>query len=266
MGNTTSTQNFIKNETNMSLTQKYVTNNLLTDSTNSANIQTINITVTDGDGCPVTTNQSITNNISLKTQLDSNNTTNFTNSLQQSLSSTLSQNASMVNGFASATGGNATNVTNSIQNTINEKVQQSCTVNNIMKVAKSSYNQQTATLTMDFCRNSPIQMNQTIVSNIVAQNILTSVANALMADTTVSNLVSYADQTATQHNQGFNDVIDSVGKAISNIFSSATIPCIIGMVVCIVICIALLIFMLSPAGQEATTTAANAGATYAAKM
>jgi len=266
MGNTTSTQNFIKNDTNMSLTQNFVTNNLISDSTNVANIQTITLNITDADGCPITTNQSITNSISLKTSLDSQNTTDFKNTLESQLKSTLNQNAQTLSGFAAATGGNTTSVTNHIENTINEKIDQACTVNNIMNIAKSSYNQQYATLTMDFCRNSPIQMNQTIVSNIVSQNILTSVAKSLMEDSTVSNLVAYADQTAQTHNQGFNDVIDSIGKAISNIFGATTMPCIIGMVVCIVLCIALLIFMLSPAGQQATTTAANAGATYAAKM
>lgn len=270
MGNTTSTTNLIKNETNMSLTQSYVNNNLISSTQNSTNIQTITLNITNADGCPITTNQSITNTQQLVASLNNSSNVAFTNSLQQSLDSTVTQNASMINGFAAATGGNDTNVTNDVRNIINETVSQTLTNNNIMQIAQNSYNAQTATLTMAFCKNSPIQMNQTIVSNVISQNILNSVSEALLANSTISALISHADQTASQHSQGLNDVVDSMGKALSSVIGAFTGPMAAGYIAgCIflcVCCLALLYFMMSPAGQHATVAASNAGAGAIGKM
>ena len=269
MGNTSSTTNIINNATNLQLTQDFVTNNILTAQTNVNNTQVLELTITDADGCPITTNQTITNSVAVKTQIDSTAVTTLQNQLQSSLQSTLSQNASMVNGFAAATGGNNTDTYNKISNTINEKVQQSVTVNNIQKIATNSYDSQKGTLTMAFCRNSPINMNQTIVSNVISQNILNNLQQSLLSDTTISNLISHADQSASQQNQGLNNLVDSIGKAISDIIGSFTGPwaavAIACVILCCLCCAGLVYFMMSPAGQEATTTAANAGANYAAK-
>ena len=270
MGNTTSTTNLIRNETNMSLTQSYVNNNLISSTQNSTNIQTITLNITNADGCPITTNQSITNTQQLKAELSSNSNVAFTNSLQQSLDSTVTQNASMINGFAAATGGNDTDVTNNVTNIIHETVAQTLTNNNIMQIAQNSYNAQTATLTMAFCKNSPIQMNQTIVSNVISQNILNAVSEALLANSTISALISHADQTASMQNQGLNDLVDSMGKALSSVIGAFTGPIgyayIGGCILCCVCCLALLYFMMSPAGQKSATTLTNAGAGAIGKM
>ena len=270
MGNTTSTTNLVTNETNMSLTQSYVTNNLISSTQNSTNIQTIKLYFTNAEGCPVTTNQSIQNTQSLKAELSDKSNVAFTNSLQQSLDSTVTANASMVNGFASATGGNETDVTNVVRNIINETVAQTLTNNNIMEIAQNSYNSQLAELTMEFCRNSPIQMNQTIVSNIISHNILSSVTQALLANSTISALISHADQSASQKNQGLNDLVDSMGKALSSVIGAFTGPLgyayIGGCILCCVCCLALLYFMMSPAGQKSATTMTNAGAGAIGKM
>jgi hypothetical protein len=254
----------------MSLTQNYVNNNLISSTQNSTNIQTITLNITNADGCPITTNQSITNTQQLKAELSANSNVAFTNSLQQSLDSTVTQNASMINGFAAATGGNETNVTNDVRNIINETVSQTLTNNNIMQIAQNSYNAQTATLTMAFCKNSPIQMNQTIVSNVISQNILNSVSEALLANSTISALISHADQTASMKNQGLNDLVDSMGKALSSIIGAYTGPMAgvaIGITVLLcVCCLALLYFMMSPAGQQATVIGAKAGASAVGKM
>ena len=264
MGNTSSTQNFINNSTNINISQSYVTKNLLGANQNSTNIVSLKIKFGYADGCPVDTSQTIQNNQTLVTSLNNTNNVQFANELQQSLESTLTQNANMVNGFAAATGGNSTNVTNSITNTIKEKITQTLTNENIMKIAQSSYNEITGEVTYEYCKNSPVKMNQSIVSNIISQNILTNVSNAIMKDSTVQKLVSYADQKASQENQGLNNVIDAIGKALSGIIGSFTGPMaaipIAACILCCVCCLALLYFMMSPAGQQTAVIGAQAGA------
>ena len=249
MGNTSSTTNLIKSSTNMSLMQSFVTNNILQTTTDVSNIQTLNINIVDADGCPIRTNQNITNSVQIKTNIDNTGESQLQNDLMQSLQSTLSQNASMVNGFAAATGGNSTNVTNEITNAINVAIRNEVTVNNIQQTATRSYNSQSGTLTMYFCRNSPIEMNQTIVSNVISQNVLTNVQKALLKNSTVSNLISYADQTASMQNKGLDDVIKAIGDAISGFIKAYAMICVGIVAVCCIGILAIL-FMGSSGGNS----------------
>lgn len=267
MGNTSSTENIIQNSTNLSLTQTFTTNNILVDNENANNNQVITLSITDADGCPIDTTQSIVNSLTVSNKIDNTATQTLANQLNSSLQSTLQQNASMVNGFAAATGGNNTDAYNYVSNKVSEIISQKITLNNIETIAKTAYNSQQATLTMAYCKNSPITMNQTIVSNIISQNILNNLQTALLQDTTISNLVSFADQTASQQNQGLNDLVDSIGKAVSSIlgafegpFQNVAIACVI---LCCLCCAGFVYFLMSPAGQQATSTVVNTGANIA---
>jgi len=270
MGNTSSTQNYVRNETNLSLAQRFVTNNLIQANSQSTNVQVIKIKIDTAIGCPINSSQTINSTQKLVTTLNNNSNVQFSSELTNSLQSTVTANASMVNGFAAATGGNSADVTNNVQNIIKEVVDQQLTNNNIMKTVQNSYNSQSQEVTMILCQNSPIIMDQNIISNVISENILTNVTQALMQNATISSLISYADQHASVHNQGLNDVIDSIGKALSSIIGAFTGPyalvAIGACVLCCVCCIALLYFMLSPAGQQSATTVSQAGANYAGRM
>lgn len=264
MGNSSSTTNLIKNETNMKMTQNFTTNNITETSASSTNTQTIRLKFGYADGCPVDAEQSIISKVTVKAKLDNQAVIEFKNSLEASVQETLKQNASMVSGFAAATGGNETEAMNDVQNIVNEVIDQSVTTNNIQKVCASSFNSQSGELTMDYCKNSPIKFKQTIVSEIIAENILNNVQNALMENSTIAGIVAHVDQTSSQENKGLNDLVDSMGKALTSMIGAVTGP-LAGMYIgalCLlaVCCIALLYFFLSPAGQNSAKIVAQAGA------
>jgi hypothetical protein len=164
----------------------------------------------------------------------------------------------MVNGLAAATGGNSQDMTTNIQNTIDQSIRNNITRTNINQVSADSVNTQTMTLNIAACQNSPIDVSQGIISNVIAQNILTQITHDILSSSVIAAATAQVSQSATMHNQGLNDLVDSIFKGLTGIYG------VIAAVIC-VICIGFLAFALSPAGQEATTTAAKAGANYAAK-
>jgi len=266
MGNTSSTQNLVVNETNLKMTQTYVNNNIISATQNSTNKQALSIQFGYNEGCSVDVSQTINATQHLKSSIDNTVTVEFKNQLTQSLDSAVKANSETVSGFASLSGGNASDVTNTIMNTVNEVLNQQLTNNNILITAQNAYNEQTGVVVYAYCKNAPIVWNQSIVSNVISNNILTNIQTALMQNSLISSVVSHADLSASTHSQGLNDVIDSIGKAIASIFGAVTMPCIIGAVLCAICCIVLLFFMLSPAGQQATVIGAQAGANASGKV
>lgn len=248
----------------MNLTQSYVNTNVISATVDNTNTQTITINITNADGCPIDATQSITASTVLEANINEQNTTQFANDLATSIDSTAKQNAAMQNGLLAATGGNDTNAVNSVTNKVNEIVKQTLTTTNILNTASRTYNKQTGTVTMVFCKNSPIKINQSIVSNIISHNILTAVGDALMKDSTISGIVSKADQTSSEHNSGLDDLATAVGNALANIVGAFTGPMgaayVASAVLSCICCLALLYFLLSPAGQKATTNVSGAGA------
>jgi uncharacterized membrane protein YoaK (UPF0700 family) len=122
-------------------------------------------------------------------------------------------------------------------------------------------------LTVEFCKGSPLKWNQSIVSNVISENIIHSVSTQLLKNKQIQSLVAYVDQKASQKNQGLNDLVDSIGKALSSVIGAFTGPLaavwIGGLILCCVCCVALLYFMMSPAGQKAATNISGAGANIA---
>jgi hypothetical protein len=159
----------------------------------------------------------------------------------------------MVNGVMAATGGNEQSTRTNIRNTIEQSVRNTINMTTINQVALDSVNTNTMTLNIGACQNSPIKLNQGIISNVIAQNILTKVTNAIVSSELVATASANASSITGMENQGMNDLIDSIFKGLTGIWG------IIALVVCVAIC-GLLAFLLSPAGQESSVKLANAGA------
>jgi len=267
MGNTTSTQNLVYNSVNMSLTQSYVNKNVISASVDNTNTQELELSFGYNEGCSVDTSQTIKATTTIVSQITTTANVNFASSLADNISNTAKQNAEMTNGMLAATGGNSTNTVNSLTNLVSSIVKQTLTNTNIIETANKSYNKQSGKVYMAFCKNAPIKMSQDITSTVISTNLLNSVTTALMDNSVISGIVNDVDQKAKQHNQGFNDVLDSLFNGIRNAFTGPAAMCYIaGLILCCVCCVALLYFMLSPAGQQATVTASNAGANYASRL
>lgn len=267
MGNSQSTTTNIVTNASMSMVNEFVSTNIAKTSATSVNTQTFTLNIGVIDNCPLSLGQKIESKTVAISKLENNRSASLASSLQATLSSALKNSTEMVNGLAAATGGNEQDTNNNIQTTINQSIQNRITDTNINEVVASSVNTQTMTLNIAACQNSPIQANQGIVSNVIAQNILTQISNDIVNNSVIASATTDVTNSTSMKNQGLNDLVDSMGKAISSIIGSVTGPIgaayIACAIVCCVCCAALLYFMMSPAGQEAASKASNVGANFA---
>ena len=168
---------------------------------------------------------------------------------------------------ASSGGGQATTQDNvEINQTIQSITSQTTQLSNYNKLVDETLNKNDGTIVIkgNVGKNADIKIDQGIVAKIVAKNVLESVATKLMDNTTISKVVSTAEQTASSTSKNLLDnLFDGVAK-VFGVGADVAKTWIIGCVIVLgVLCLGLLAFMLSPAGQEATTTAASAGANIA---
>lgn len=168
---------------------------------------------------------------------------------------------------ASTMGGSAATQDNvEINQTIQSITSQTTQLSNYNKLVDETLNKNDGTIVIkgNVGKNADIKIDQGIVAKIVAKNVLESVATKLMDNTTISRVVSTAEQTATSTSKNF---IENFFEGVAGVFgvgADVAKTWIIGCVIVLgVLCLGLLAFMLSPAGQEATTTAASAGANIA---
>jgi len=253
MGSSQSTVTNIVNQSSLSVVNDFVSTTIASTQASSTNMQTFTLNIGAMTNCPLNLGQKIDAQVSAIAKVSDTQAQQLQTSLATSLDAAAQSNSEMVNGVMAATGGNEQETRTNITNTINQSVRNSITATTINQVAATSVNMQTMTLNIGACQNSPIQANQGIVSNVIAQNILSKVSNAIVTSNLVSSASANASTTTGMHNQGLNDLIDSIFKGLTGIWG------IIALVVCVLICGAL-IFLLSPAGQESTVKLSNAGA------
>lgn len=188
----------------------------------------------------------------LKTMMD----TSLQNMVQQASEAT-----------ASTGGGQAATQDNvEINQTIQSITSQTTQLSNYNKLVDETLNKNDGTIVIkgNVGKNADITIDQGIVAKIVVKNVLESVATKLMDNTVIASVVSTAEQTATSTSK---NLLDNLFEGIAKVFgvgADVAKTWIIGCVIVLcVLCGGLLAFMLSPAGQEATTTAASAGANIA---
>jgi hypothetical protein len=253
MGNSQSTVTNIVNKSSLSVANDFVSTTIATTQASSTNIQTFTLNIGAMNNCPLSLGQTINAQVSAISTVNDTQAQQLQTSLSTALNAAAQSNSDMVNGVMAATGGNEQDTRTNITNTIEQSVRNAVTATTINQVAATSVNTQTMTLNIGACMNSPIQANQGIVSNVIAQNILTKVSNAIVSSNLVSAATANASTTTGMHNQGLNDLVDSIFKGLTGIWG------IIALVVCVAIC-GVLAFLLSPAGQESSVKLANAGA------
>jgi hypothetical protein len=259
MGNSQSQVANIVNNSSMSVVNDFVSQNIAQTSAINNNTQTFTLNIGVIDHCPLSLNQTIQASTVTVATVSDTQTKNLATTLDSKLQDALKQSTDMVNGVASLTGGNSSDVSTNISNTIKQSISNRISSTNINTVAASSVNMQTMTLNIAACQYSPIQANQGIISNVIAQNILTQISTDIANSTVISTAANSSDQTSTMKNQGLNDLVDSIFKGLTGIWG------IVAAIVCC-LCIGVLAFALSPAGQQATVIGAQAGANSLGKM
>ena len=253
MGNSQSTVTNIVNQSSLSVTNDFVSTTMASTQASSTNMQTFTLNIGAMANCPLNLGQTINAQVAAIATVTDKQAQQLQTSLATSLDAAAQSNSEMVNGVMAATGGNEQSTRTNIRNTIEQSVRNSITATTINQVAATSVNRQTMTLNIAACQNSPIQANQGIISNVIAQNILSKVSQAIVSSDLVSSASANAASSTGMQNQGLNDLIDSIFKGLTGIWG------IIALVVCVIV-IGAVIFLMSPAGQESTVKLANAGA------
>ena len=188
----------------------------------------------------------------LKTTMD----TALQNVVQQAAEATAS-----TGGGAAATQDNV-----EINQTIQNITSQTTQLSNYNKLVDETLNKNDGTIVIkgNVGKNADITIDQGIVAKIVVKNVLDSVATKMMENETIARVMNSAEQTAKSTSK---NLLDNLFEGIASIFgigADVAKTWIIGCVIVLcVLCGGILAFMMSPAGQEATTTAASAGANIA---
>jgi hypothetical protein len=89
----------------------------------------------------------------------------------------------------------------------------------------------------------------------------------LQTNASTANVFNSVGQSGSASSQGFAGILDSIFGGVAKVFGVGADVAKTGVIACVallcLVCIGIVVFMLSPAGQEATTTAASAGANIA---
>ena len=252
-----------------SQTSTFIKSNSQKTASDVMNLQSTNLSVVNmGEKCDIDISQSIT----LSQQTSGTMNTNSLNDLR-SLISTGLQNMATQNTAATAQMGSgigtqstSTSDNTTINNDIQSIVNTTCSDSNYNDLVSQTLNKQDAAIKILNC-NGKITIGQNIVADVIAKNLMESVVTNLQQNQSVANVFNQIAQSGSSSSQGLSGILDSIFSGIQGIFgvgadAAKTIFAIIACLLC-VCCLALLYMGLSPAGQQATTTAASAGANIA---
>ena len=224
--------------------------------------QSVNLADTNFTGCRVNVSQGASTTLTASGTLKSQNVQDLKAKLQNDAKTAIDNAASQKSGFLAPSVANSASATTDLKNKVTniiENTMSSSTVQNIVANAQNnqSINAGKMVATCDPKYRLPgeydFNFDQNILQSVTAKGIADALTTAL-SDTITQNTTDTAvKQTAKQETQGVNDLVDSVFKGLTGIW---------GIIACIVfiIIVGVAAFLLSPAGQDATRTAAKAGA------
>jgi hypothetical protein len=231
----------------------------------NAQTMTLQIGGDIGPNCDITQSQSIDISQSTTGNLEANQCTTMGSDISTAITNMITQNsdatAGMLGGASSS--GDITNLNTDIQNIVKETTK----LESYQSILSQTFNTQDVALVVGGSCNGKITQSQKIVANVIAMNVLKAVQTALVENKSTSNVFTQLSQTATAKSEGLGDLVNSffngVAKVLGVPFGAAqnmTIACVVLLCLC---CMGFLAFALSPAGQQATTTAANTGSSIA---
>jgi type IV secretory pathway VirB2 component (pilin) len=206
--------------------------------------------------CKIYVNQSINATTVASGQLKLNGLAEIKRDITNGLQAQVNQASaatSQLGGGQSSTADNTT-INNHIENLIETNI----TDETYQNALAQSLGSNDGTLVIGRDCKDEIHFDQNIVSQVTAINLLDKVQQLLDSDSVVANFNATVAQTATSKSEGLAGLVQSIFDGIKNAFtgpySMIAIACV---VLCCIACLALLAFGLSPAGQQATVTAAN---------
>jgi hypothetical protein len=186
--------------------------------------------------CTLTANMKINATTSSSGQLTQQVSDKLMADLTTKLQTEVDNQASQKTGFL------AVNVENSVssQSTLKESIKntvkstfESDTYNEIVSKSMNSNRFDAENANIDCGTRGNIAIDQNIFSNVVASSIADLVTTNLTSLITDNTSTTKVTQSATQQNQGLNDLVDSVFNGIAKIFSGWVGIVIVAILLCV---------------------------------
>lgn len=264
-GSKSSSKSTIDTETLNKSVSNFLTSQAASATASGVNINDMKIHIDKmSGGCDITANQNINSTVKALSSIDSVSTRDLQDTIKNSANAQIDQAAAAKTGFF-ATGSASASTVSDYKNKVSNIIETNITDQKKSEAFASVYNKNTNELNIGECGDGPyawssakLNASQNIQSDLVASAIVKSVTTDLQKLDATNTTNTSVKQSSDSKTSGLEDVIASIFAGLTGIWG------IIALILCVVCC-GVLIFMLSPAGQQATTTAANAGAAYAAR-
>jgi hypothetical protein len=240
-------------------TNSFMSENSTKVAATNANINSLSLRGTELVGCPLKITQSIDAKTAATGFLTSEKLTDLSAKLQADVSSAIDNAASQTTGMLAATGGNSAEAVTDLKSKVTKNISNTISSRNVQDIMAAAANTNLSDLSgmKITCTSSEtmpgISIDQNILSSVAAQAVTSEIMKNLVKDETIMAVTTDAKQSATQKNDGLNDLVDSIGKMISGPF----------LMIAGVVVVALIIFMViakSDAGQNAIRTGSAAAA------
>lgn len=155
--------------------------------------------------------------------------------------------------------GDEQNMNQTVNMAIENVVENTFETNNLNEVISEMINLQEGKLEIKNC-NGKIDFNQNIVASLMAEAITESLTTNISNNETLNSLHAAVAGEQKTENKGIADVVDSVFGGIAGILGVGADMMMYIVLACVCVACILLVFLMSPAGQSATTSLSNAGA------
>lgn len=259
-GSQTIEQTFNLSAVNRSIFEQ-VTTNTQKVSQSSTNIQSIGLNVKGAMiGCPFNASQKI----KTESQTDASMATETILAMKNEITSEMQAGASAAIEKSTEAGnmqfGDKQNVKQETNMAIENIVDTTITTENLSEVISNAVNIQDNVMNIGGdldCQGEQITLGQDISAKLITKAVMGALTDALIENKTTNNLTGNSDASQKTENKGLADIIGKIFEGLTGPIKYAIIACVI--CVCIIM-IVLGAFMLSPAGQNASRTMANAGA------
>ena len=250
---------------NLSAINKSVYNQVTTNtqkvSASSTNIQSIGLNVKGSMiGCPFNATQKI----SSETQTDVSMVPETILAMKNEITTEMQAGAQAAIEKSTEAGnlqfGDDQNVKQEINMAIENIVDTTITTENLSEVISNAVNIQENVMNIGGdldCQGEQITLGQDISAKLVTKAVMASLTDALIENKTTNQLVADLGASQKTENKGLADIVGTLLEGLTGPMKYVIIASV--LVVCIIM-IALGAFMLSPAGQNASRTMANAGA------
>ncbi len=263
MGNRASSSNKVSIETSTTLdmmTEKIMSNKQSTlQSTVNAQTVTIDIGPTGEIGGDLEVGQSIDTKNQASGELDAASLSSMEADMQNKLSASLEQAAKAKTDLGS-TGNTSANNVSSIKNALSMSIKDTMKIENYNSIVQNTINKQDATIRINGKVRKGVKIDQKIVAEIIATNVLKSVmdsTNKILAEQGSSVRV---EQSGDSESSGVGDIFQGLFKMIGNIFGSmaaAYIAVPLSLCCCCIIIVAMIVMMIGGKSKTPNTRLVN---------